>query len=79
MRLLIVAQNFWPESFVINDVAKTLMQYDYEVTVLTGKPNYPSGDFFDGYKFWECKPKFGQEFRSLDYQLRQGVLHLNFS
>ena len=29
------------------------MENGHEVTVLTGIPNYPSGDFYDGYSFWQ--------------------------
>ncbi|OAI49735.1 glycosyltransferase WbuB [Nitrospira sp. SCGC AG-212-E16] len=52
MRLLIVSQYFWPENFRINDLAQGLTKLGHQVTVLTGKPNYPSGRFFDGYSFW---------------------------
>jgi len=50
MRLLIWTQYFWPESFHINAVARSLNAQGIEVTVLTGKPNYPEGKIFDGYK-----------------------------
>lgn len=52
MRILIVSQYFWPEGFRINDVARTLVEKGVEVDVLTGKPNYPSGRLFDGYRIW---------------------------
>jgi glycosyltransferase involved in cell wall biosynthesis len=52
MRVLIVTQYFWPENFRINDLAQGLVKIGHQVTVLTGKPNYPSGEFFDGYSFW---------------------------
>lgn len=53
MRILIVSQYFWPESFRINDVASALArEKGYRVTVLTGKPNYPGGTFFPGYGFF---------------------------
>jgi len=52
MRLLIVSQYFWPENFRINDLAQGLVKIGHHVTVLTGKPNYPSGQFIDGYSFW---------------------------
>lgn len=52
MRILIVTQYFWPENFRINDLAQGLIKLGHRVTVLTGKPNYPSGSFFDGYSFW---------------------------
>jgi hypothetical protein len=51
MRILIVTQYFWPESFRINDLAESLAGLGHEVVVLTGKPNYPSGRFAAGYGF----------------------------
>lgn len=50
--LLIVSQYFWPESFRINDIAKTLLEKGVDVEVLTGKPNYPRGKIFSGYRAW---------------------------
>lgn len=50
MKLLIVSQYFWPEGFRVNDVAKTLVEKNVEVEVLTGKPNYPGGEIFAGYR-----------------------------
>ena len=55
MRTLIVSQYFWPESFRINDVAKTLVEKGIEVEVLTCKPNYPSGKTLLGYPAWKCQ------------------------
>ena len=52
MRLLIVTQYFWPENFRINDLALGLHARGHEVTVLTGKPNYPAGRYFEGYGWW---------------------------
>ncbi|WP_229007162.1 glycosyltransferase family 4 protein [Methylophilus sp. Leaf408] len=49
MKVLIVSQYFWPESFRINEVARDLKQSGHEVEVLTGKPNYPEGVFYQGY------------------------------
>ena len=51
MKVLIVTQYFWPEDFRINDLALGLRQRGWEVSVFTGKPNYPRGRFFDGYGF----------------------------
>jgi len=50
MRILIVSQYFWPETFIINDLAIKLVGQGHEVTVATGKPNYPDGDIYDGYR-----------------------------
>ncbi len=52
MRILVVTQYFWPENFKINDVCLGLIERGHSVTVLTGKPNYPTGRFFKGYSFW---------------------------
>ena len=52
MKILIVTQYFWPESFRINDLALGLKERGHMVTVLTGMPNYPSGRFFPGYGFF---------------------------
>ena len=52
MNILIVSQYFWPESFRINDLVLGLKESGHHVTVLTGKPNYPGGYFFDGYGFF---------------------------
>ena len=46
MRLLIVSQYFWPENLRINDLVAELVKRGHDVTVLTGKPNYPSGKLF---------------------------------
>ena len=55
MRILIVSQYFWPESFSISEVVKSLHESDIEVEVLTGKPNYPRGKIFPGYHAWGCQ------------------------
>ncbi len=49
MRILIVSQYFWPESFIINDLARSLTLEGHTVTIATGKPNYPSGRIASGY------------------------------
>jgi glycosyltransferase involved in cell wall biosynthesis len=52
MRILILTQYFWPENFKINDIVLALKERGYNVTVLTGKPNYPKGKFMAGYTFF---------------------------
>ncbi len=49
MRILVVTQYFWPENFRINDLCAELVSRGHEVTVLTGKPNYPEGNVFVEY------------------------------
>jgi glycosyltransferase involved in cell wall biosynthesis len=50
MKVLIVSQHFWPETFRINEVAQSLRDAGCDVTILTGQPNYPDGDIFPGYR-----------------------------
>jgi glycosyltransferase involved in cell wall biosynthesis len=50
LKLLIVSHYFWPETFIINDLADRLSQLGHQVTVFTGKPNYPEGKIYEGYQ-----------------------------
>lgn len=50
MRLLVVSQYFWPENFRINDLTAEFAARGHQVTVLTGKPNYPGGRVYDEYR-----------------------------
>lgn len=52
MKILILSQYFWPETFIVNDLVRKLIDQGHEVTVATGKPNYPGGDIFEGYRAW---------------------------
>lgn len=54
MRALIFSQYYWPEVFQINDIAKAMAGKGVQVEVLTGKPNYPAGKFFERYSAWGC-------------------------
>ncbi len=46
MRLLVVSQYFWPENFRVNDLVSELVDRGHDVTILTGKPNYPDGKVY---------------------------------
>ena len=50
MRILLVTQYYWPENFPINSLTSQLVARGLDITVLTGKPNYPDGDIFSGYR-----------------------------
>ena len=50
MKILVLSQHFWPETFPINNVAKSLRDAGCDVSVLTGQPNYPDGKIFPGYR-----------------------------
>ena len=58
MKILIVSQYFWPESFRINDLTTELLNCGHEVEVLTGIPNYPNGKFYKGYNIFNKKVEF---------------------
>ena len=49
MRILVLSQYFWPETFRITEVAQSLREVGCDVTVLTGQPNYPEGVVAAGY------------------------------
>jgi glycosyltransferase involved in cell wall biosynthesis len=49
MKILVLSQYFWPETFRITEVVQSLRDADCEVTVLTGQPNYPEGVVPPGY------------------------------
>lgn len=53
MRILIISQYFYPENFRINDLCFGLHENGHKITVLTGKPNYPNGKFYEGYNFFK--------------------------
>jgi glycosyltransferase involved in cell wall biosynthesis len=52
LRSLFITQYFYPENFRINDLVFSLKKRGHDIKVLTGKPNYPKGEYFNGYS-WE--------------------------
>ena len=53
MKILVVCQHFYPETFRINDITYELVKKGHDVTVLTGLPNYPEGKVYKGYKWFQ--------------------------
>ena len=51
MKILFISQYFYPENFRINDLVFSLKKRSHDIEVLTGKPNYPKGDYFKGYSW----------------------------
>lgn len=51
--ILVISQYFYPENFRINDICKEWVKRGYEVTVVTGIPNYPEGKFYKGYGWFK--------------------------
>jgi glycosyltransferase involved in cell wall biosynthesis len=50
MRILVVCQYYYPENFQITPICEQLSKDGYDVTVLTGLPNYPTGIIPEEYK-----------------------------
>lgn len=62
MHILVVTQYYWPENFRINDLTIGLVEHGHQVTVLTGIPNYPEGQYFNGYGLFK---KQRQEYKGV--------------
>ncbi len=56
LRILVISQYFHPENLRINDIVFSLSERGHHIEVLTGKPNYPKGEYFDGYS-WKSSEK----------------------
>lgn len=50
MKILVFSQNYYPERFLVNDIAAELVRRGNEVTVVTGYPDYPQGKIYPEYK-----------------------------
>jgi len=50
MKILVVCQYYYPEQFRINDICEQLVHDGHSVTVLTGLPNYPTGNIPNEYR-----------------------------
>ncbi len=55
INILVVCQRYYPEPFRITDICKGLIDRGHKVTVLTGLPNYPEGNIYEGYKLHKRK------------------------
>lgn len=49
MKILAVSQYYWPEPFNVSEICEELVTRGHSVTVLTGLPNYPEGEYYAGY------------------------------
>ena len=58
MRILVITQYFYPETFRINDIVKELVARGNSVTVVTGLPNYPEGKIYDSYESAYKEPAY---------------------
>ena len=60
VKILLVAQHYFPDPFSVTTVAESLVKRGHDVTVLTGKPNYGYYKIVPGYE-------------KLDYECVNGV------
>lgn len=49
-KILIVVERFYPEDFLVNDLAAEWKRQGHDVEVLTQVPSYPFDKIYDGYK-----------------------------
>lgn len=50
MHILVFSEVFWPEDFMINDLAREWTNRGHEIEVVTQYPSYPQSYVFDGYE-----------------------------
>ena len=50
MKILVVCQYYYPEPFRITDICEEWVKQGHEVFVVTGRPNYPMGEIYEGYE-----------------------------
>lgn len=78
-RILVVTQHFWPENFRINDIVEGFLADGLAVDVLCGLPNYPKGEWFEGYSArgpWEEDYHGARVFRAREWP-RKGNTSVN--
>ena len=50
MKILIISQSFYPDTFAINDIVQGLVRRGHSVTVLTGLPDYTTSEIPEEYR-----------------------------
>lgn len=49
LKILLISQYFWPENFRVNEIVEYWKKKNFQVDIVTGSPNYPSGKIFPDY------------------------------
>lgn len=78
MKILVVCQYYKPEPFRISDICEALVAKGHEVTVLTGVPNYPMGEIYEGYQGQDKRQEWVngvRVFRHWTLPRKQGAVH----
>lgn len=50
MKILVICQYYYPEPFRVTDICEEWVKQGHSVTVVTGLPNYPMGEIYEGYE-----------------------------
>lgn len=78
MKILLVCQHYYPEPFRVTRIAENLVKDGNDVTVLTGIPNYPEGQYYPGYSKKENREQTINGvhiIRAFEHPRKKGVLH----
>lgn len=78
-KILVVCQYYYPENFQITPICEQLVEDGYEVTVLTGLPNYPLGTVPDEYRHGKHRDEYingVRVIRCFEIGRKKGVVHL---
>lgn len=65
MRVILISQYFHPEPFSNNAIARELVRRGHEVTAVPCVPNYPAGEFSEGYSNWRRRAETWEGVRIL--------------
>lgn len=77
MKILILTERFYPEEFLINDLAAEWKRQGYDVEVLTQVPSYPYDHIYQNYKNNLCQTT--HEFHGIPIHRIRTVLGYNSS
>ena len=58
LKIIIVGQYYWPDDFLVNDIAEDLVQRGHQVTVLTGLPDYTTNHVPKEFKGFHRRHEF---------------------
>lgn len=58
MKILITCQYYWPDNFLITDIAEELVKRGNEVVILTGLPDYTTTKVPNEYKYFKKRHEF---------------------
>lgn len=78
MKILVICQYYYPEPFRHPDICEELVKRGYDVTVVTGLPNYPMGEIYEGYRKGERRDELlngVKVHRCFTIGRRQGVIY----